>query len=428
MFWTVRSGHFIAYLGCVIILLALAFEPFSQQLLHFGERVITVPGTQSSVSFSTAYDFQSDGVDGVSAVIVGPRDNPMTAAAVNGVYDVVKDPPFDCPGSTCGYPTFTTFGVCSECTDITKTITKKLLNSTWQQIYSFTTPGNLTMLASASTDAHSGFKHTLTNATAKALNPAFAGLGMPVHTAIIRFPDDQEDGRSTMQNWLDTMQAYECTISFCGRRYSGWNTTNGTLSRGQEDIIKLNNSDVPVADAPWYRTLAPLDPAESLGANAINNSFQISYLDGENIESILSSIFTITNSLPSNQQIGASALYNSLDVIATMDNVAKGMSYHMMSGPNSTTIHGEVFSTQAYMTVHWPWITPLVAVVVASTFCLITVIFLTRKTNQLVWKSSLTPLLLPDVSYMLTSSGGKPTHDQSQMRSRTMTITKHLTR
>ncbi|KAJ8132249.1 hypothetical protein O1611_g1381 [Lasiodiplodia mahajangana] len=67
MFWTVRSGHFIAYVGCVVILLALAFEPFSQQLLHFEERVITVPGTQSSVSFSTAYDFQDHGVDGVSA-------------------------------------------------------------------------------------------------------------------------------------------------------------------------------------------------------------------------------------------------------------------------------------------------------------------------------------------------------------------------
>ncbi|KAI0466553.1 hypothetical protein F4859DRAFT_507332 [Xylaria cf. heliscus] len=429
MFWTVRSGHFIAYLGCFVILLGLAFEPFSQQLLHFGERVITVSGTQSSVSFSTAYDFQNRGVDGASAVIVGPRDNPMTAAAVNGVYDVVKDPPFDCPGSMCSYPTITTFGVCSECTDITKTITKKLLNSTFQQIYSFTTPSNLTMQASASTDAHSGFKHTLTNATAKALNPAFAGLGMPVQAGVIRFPDNGDDSRSTMENWMDNMQAYECTISFCGRQYSGWNTTNGTISRGEEHIIKLNNSDVPAADAPWYRVLAPLDPTESLGTDAVNNSFLINYLDGENIDAILESVFTISNKLPANQQIGAAALYSSPDVIATMDNIARGMSYRMLSGPNSTTAHGEVYSTQAYMTVHWPWITPLAAVVATSTFCLISVIFMTRWRKQLVWKSSLTPLLLPDVSYMLTSSGERPIdYNASQMRSRTTTITRNLSR
>ncbi|KAI0453824.1 hypothetical protein F5B21DRAFT_515102 [Xylaria acuta] len=428
MFWKVRSGHFIAYLGCVVILVALAFEPFSQQLLHFEERVITIPNTQSSVSFSTAYDFQNDGVDGVSAVIVGPRDNQMTAAAVNGVYDVVKDPPFDCPGSTCSYPTFTTFGVCSECADITKTIIKQRLNATYQ-LYSFTTPGNLTMQASALLDTHSGFKHTLTNATTRTLNSAFSGLGMPLQAGIIRFPDEQDDGnRSTLENWMDTMQAYECTISFCGRQYLGWNTTNGTLSRGEEHTIKLNNSDVPAADAPWYRLLAPLDPTDSLGAGVANNSFRINYLDGENIDSILSSMFTISNQLPANQQIGAAALYSSPDIIATMDNVAKGISYRMMSGPNSTTIHGEVYTTQAYMKVVWPWITPLVAAVVASAFCLIVVILITHQMKQVVWKSSLTPLLLPDVSHMLTTSGGEPVDNHSQMRSRTTTIAKHLTR
>ncbi|KAI1747708.1 hypothetical protein F4782DRAFT_543322 [Xylaria castorea] len=430
MFFKVRSGHFIAYLGCVVILLALAFEPFSQQLLHFVERVVIIDGTQSSVSFSAAYDFQGHGVDGASNVIVSPRDNPMTAAAVNGVYDVVKDPPFDCPGSACTYPTFTTFGVCSECADITKTIVVKRLNATYQ-LYSFTTPSNLTMQASALSDAHSGFKHTLTNATAKSLNSGFAGLGMPVRAGIIRFPDDQGGSRSTAQNWMNTMQAYECTISFCGRQYSGWNMTNGTLSKGEENIIKLNNSDVagaPIIGGQSYRVLAPLDPTQSLGDYAANNSFLINYLDGENMESILSSIFTVSNQVPTTQQIGASALYSSPDIIATMDNVARGMSYRMMSGPNSTTVHGDVSATLAYMEVHWAWITLLVSIVVVSAACLTAAMWMTYKKKQLIWKSSLKPLLLPDVSYMLTGSGEEPMDSQSQMRSRTMTIARHLTR
>ncbi|KAI1733682.1 hypothetical protein F4680DRAFT_462947 [Xylaria scruposa] len=428
MFFKVRSGHFIAYLGCVIILLALAFEPFSQQLLHFVERVVIVDGTQSSVSFSTAYDYQFDGVDGASEVIVGPRDNPMTAAAVNGVYDVVKDPPFVCPGTTCTYPTFTTLGLCSECADITKTIAVKRLNATYQ-LYSFTTPNNLTLQASALSDAHSGFKHTLTNATARTLNSAFAGLGIPVRTGIIRFPDTQSDGsRSNSQNWMKTMQAYECTISYCGRQYSGWNVTNGTISQGEEKIIKLNNTDDPTKSTGLYRLLKPLDPTESLGDFAANNSFLINFLDGENMDSILSSIFTISNQVPTTQQIGASALYASPDVIKTMDNVARGMSYHMMAGPNSTMVYGDVFATLAYMEVHWPWITLLVAIVVVSAACLTAAMWMTYKERQLIWKSSLKPLLLPDVSYMLTGSGEEPMDNQLHMRARTTTIARHLTK
>jgi hypothetical protein len=359
--------------------------------------------------------------------IVGPRDNPMTAATVNGVYNVVKDPPFSCPGSTCSYPTFTTFGICSECDDITSTIKKTRLNTTWGELWAFRTPSNLTLQASAASDAHSGFRHTLINATADYVNSEFAGLGMPVRTSIIRFPDDESTGRSNMSNWMDTMQAYECILSFCGRRYVNWNTTNGTLSRGEEQIIKLNNSDIPAEGEPWFRVLAPLDPSESLGTSDGNNSFRVNYLDGENIATILASVFT-SGQIPSGQQIGAVALYSSPDIIATMDNVAKGMSYRMMSGPNSTTVYGEVYSTQTYIRVRWPWITLLVALDVASSFCLIAAIIMTRQTKQRIWKSSLAPFLLSDISYPLTSASKRPFGGYEQRQSRSRTIASHLSR
>lgn len=69
LFWTVRSSSVIVYIGCIATLLALAFEPFSQQLLHYAQRAVAYPDRNSSVSYSTAYDFQSHGVDGASAVI-----------------------------------------------------------------------------------------------------------------------------------------------------------------------------------------------------------------------------------------------------------------------------------------------------------------------------------------------------------------------
>ncbi|KAI0160636.1 hypothetical protein GGR57DRAFT_499313 [Xylariaceae sp. FL1272] len=426
IFWTVRSASFVTYIACLAILLSLAFEPFSQQLLHYAERNITVPGVQSSVSYSKAYDYGSEGVDGASAIIVLPRDNGMTAAVVNGIYGVAKDPPFACAGASCSYPDFTTFGVCSECLDVTSATSKKQVNISFGEAWSLTTPNNLSMQASAYVDAHSGFGHTTINATSRSLNSGFAGLGMPMNTSIIRF---QDKNGTTIENWLDTMEAYQCVISYCARRFVNWKTV-GSNTTGEQQIIKLNNSDVPAYGAPWYRVLAPLDPADSLDTGTANNSFTINYLDGENLAEILSSVFSVSNELSSAQQVGAGALYTSSDIIASVDNMAKDVSYHMMSSPgNSTTTYGDVYATETYMRVRWPWIALLVIIAVAAAFCLITVIILTSRGRQVTWKSSLTPLLMSDIAYPLTTRAGKASGaDYMQLQSRTRTIASHLTR
>ncbi|KAI1264828.1 hypothetical protein F5Y18DRAFT_68359 [Xylariaceae sp. FL1019] len=426
IFWTVRSSFFVTYIACLAVLLSLAFEPFSQQLLHYAERKITVAGVQSSVSYCKAYDYGAEGVDGASNVIIRPRDNGMTAAVVNGIYGVAKDPPFVCSGASCSYPNFTTFGVCSECLDVTSTTSKKQLNISFGEAWTITTPNNLSMQASAFVDAHSGFGHTTINSTSKVLNSEFAGLGMPMNTSIIRFLDNND---TTIENWLDAMEAYQCVISYCARRFVNWQTV-GSNTTGEQQIIKLNNSDVPAYNAPWNRVLAPLDPKDSLDTGTVNNSFTINYLDGENLANILSSVFSLSNEATSAQQVGAGALYSSSDVIASVDNMAKDVSYHMMSSPNnSTTTHGDIYATETYMRVRWQWISLLVIIAVSAAFCLITVIILTSQGRQVTWKSSLTPLLMSDVAYPLTTgaerAGGG---DYMQLQARTRTIASHLTR
>ncbi|KAI1435306.1 hypothetical protein GGR50DRAFT_657839 [Xylaria sp. CBS 124048] len=423
MFWVVRSASLVAYLGCLTVILALAFEPFSQQLLHFDERNVAYPDKQSSVSYSTMYDFGDQGVDGVSAVIVGPRDNPMTAAIVNGIYDVVKDPPFDCPGSNCGFPNFTTFGVSSECDDVSSSIVKTKIKDTFEQIWSFRTPGNLTMEATMGDDPHNGLYYTHANSTLRSLS---FGLGMPVKIAIIRFLGEPYTDQFTWDNWVDTVQAYECTLSLCGRQFTNWNTTNGTLSHGEERIIKLNQTTTTFKDDPRFRVFTPLDPSDSLGTGDGNNSYVINYQDSGNMDKILVSIFENTDTvLVGNDQIGPTALYSSPDIKATMDNIAKGMSYRMMSGPNMTTIHGEVYTEATYIQVRWPWVALPAALTVASSICLIAVIIMARQARQLIWKSSLMPLLLPEAS---TDANEGSLNDSTGLLSRTETIVSHLTK
>ncbi|KAI1421968.1 hypothetical protein F5Y12DRAFT_717832 [Xylaria sp. FL1777] len=199
----------------ILCVLALAFKPFSQQLLRFDERVIAYPEQQSSVPFSTVYDFGGQDVDGASAVIgkITPASyirSRYMAVTVNGVYAVRYS-----EGSTIQLSDFHHPERCSECEDITSTIKKTGENVAFGQLWSFCTPSNLTLEASVVSDAHSGFSHTLSNATSDAVHAEFTELRIPIRITIIQFPNNQSTDRSKMENWMDTVPAYECKFSFC---------------------------------------------------------------------------------------------------------------------------------------------------------------------------------------------------------------------
>jgi hypothetical protein len=53
---SVKTGLPIAYIGCIVTILAIAIDPFAQQILQFVELERQVPGLVSSVPLSKAYD------------------------------------------------------------------------------------------------------------------------------------------------------------------------------------------------------------------------------------------------------------------------------------------------------------------------------------------------------------------------------------
>ena len=63
--WLARRPSFLAYFGVVVIVCAVGFDPFTQQLLSFADRPIVTPGLQSSVQRSQIYD---NGVEGTAVV------------------------------------------------------------------------------------------------------------------------------------------------------------------------------------------------------------------------------------------------------------------------------------------------------------------------------------------------------------------------
>ena len=62
--WSLQSAHFVSYIGCMITIVALAFESFYEQLLSFEQLDTQQSGLQSSVLRSHVYDLNATGTTG----------------------------------------------------------------------------------------------------------------------------------------------------------------------------------------------------------------------------------------------------------------------------------------------------------------------------------------------------------------------------
>ncbi|PSR99076.1 hypothetical protein BD289DRAFT_479663 [Coniella lustricola] len=407
-FWLGRQSSVLAYVSSLIIICSLAVSPLSQQILSYPQRSTLVTGIYSSVPRSQAYDYQDKGVSGVSGVISSLRDGALEAAAISGLYDLVRSPPFACPGSNCTYPAFTTLGIASSCTDVTTT-TEQFCNNnaTYPELQcNYTLPGGidgygLNLSSYGLTSAHSGWSHTIINTTTiipMDYDTSFNTSSPLVQIGIIMFNDSDISAANfeVSTEWESTLQATVCEFSLVAQSYSNSTSINGTIQPGSIKSWPLTSD---MGGALWNMTVQD----EDFPGNRI---FTINYFDFEYIIQVLELFDTTTSSMSY-----ADALYYSGDVPATMQNIATGMSYHMLSGPNATTVTGDVFAIEAYIQVNRAWIILTIILSCSSALVLIAVIVQTHKAKVRPWKSKLDPLLY---GFVLPSKGEESPHTWSE--------------
>lgn len=195
--------------------------------------------------------------------------------------------------------------------------------------------------------------------------------------AMIRFADD---ARATETQWQDTLTAYECNYDACAKAYLGWRVANGAVVPGTIQESQLNLTGVgPVIP---FTTLERGFPG--------NTTYEINLFDLRVMVKALSEVYNPGS--PGSDSFAA-ALYNSPNLTRTVENIATGMSYRMLSGPNATAVTGEVFAVQTYMRTHWAWLSLAATLEVLTILFLLVVIFATSRARQQAWKSSLAPLL-----------------------------------
>ncbi|KAK8133807.1 hypothetical protein PG984_005819 [Apiospora sp. TS-2023a] len=210
------------------------------------------------------------------------------------------------------------------------------------------------------------------------------------------------------------MKVHECTYTLTAVEYTNWSVINGIITPGLMKTYPLN-----LTHSRGLYEYTVLDPAFPY-----NSTFMISFTDKRNIREILEEAFVpaSTGSVLLNVP-----LYNSPDIPMTMTNVSMAMSWRMLSGPNATVTRVPVLEPQTVITVRWVWISLPAVLVFTMCLFLLVIIYQTHHAQHLIWKSSLTPLLLSQESYPMSRAGQKPLWTRSYLKMRTAVITNHLT-
>lgn len=334
----------------------------------------------------------------------------------------------NCPGSLCAYPTFVSIGVASTCQDVTAVARENCTierTGIANEDCTYTKPGGFNISASMSQAVMFGFLHTLFNSSTKPLTSQYGATLLEFGVA--RLP-------SETTSWKEGKLIYECKFELSAEEYTGWNVTNGTVYPGSATAYPVSYSEHNPTDGvgmmAWYTASDP--------AFAHDKRFGINTLDSTHASKIFIAAISADAADQSNrgsQGVQAYladsvnlALYNSLDIPATMANISSAVSYRMLTGPNATTTDVPVFNQDVVIVIRWAWISLPAALVLFTCLFLLAIVYRTHRAEHLIWKSSLTPLLLSKESYPMSSAGEKPFWTRSYLQTRTAVIVNHLTK
>ncbi|KAK8108302.1 uncharacterized protein PG998_010315 [Apiospora kogelbergensis] len=408
-FFTRPTKSLMPYLGCIITLAAIATDPFAQQILSFGKHLALADGVHSELRTSQyVYSWNEDAIISLERATRLSLDNEPQL------------PNLSCTGFLCKYPPFASLGVASECQDVARRSQRVCYPYETGRNCTFTTPIGFqlqTWQMAYNASLLPDYNNTVASISTYNYSNLFEG-GPLQRLAILMAP-------IVYYNQSNDSQIFECTIKLYAIEYTKWNTTYGIINPGRTKTFPpayLRGTVAPDAmDDDDLANFTVTDP----GFN-YQRKFGITSLNILSIVDILDANL-IVNEWSDWGDTAYAFLSNSHDIPATVNRVTAGLSYQMIDGPNATVTPVPVWNDVITITVHWAWISLPVTLVLAACLFLLVIVYQTHHAGHLIWKSSLTPLLLLQESYPLLSAGDKPVWTQFYLKKRTAVIANHLT-
>ena len=123
LLWKMR-GHHLVTVGAVLIVLLLAFDTFSQQILQIKFRSVISTSPDATGAFNRSESYLLTPKVEQNLTGVPDIDYSMKAGTFNALFgSKIADLPIYCPTGNCTWPIIPTLGMCGGCTNVTDRLT-----------------------------------------------------------------------------------------------------------------------------------------------------------------------------------------------------------------------------------------------------------------------------------------------------------------
>ncbi|ORY17431.1 hypothetical protein BCR34DRAFT_474758 [Clohesyomyces aquaticus] len=424
-------GRSLAALGALVTLLALALDPFFQQLASFPDRWTL----QGSSGIPRAQNFAPHiGQLYRKGLLSATADTDMQPVVEKFLFDNGTQPimfgngtrpssiPISCPTSNCTWPPYESLGVCSTCEDVSDVLTWACLHAPvdWYEIPdTFADAPNGTMCGyfvnttdPVTTKLLSGYIVSMDDsAYSDAVGQALIMRTLPLTTTAkrkrlysngsINFSDIRNpivdfifttasDGPASVYR-NETPMAIECILSWCVKTI--------------RSSYYLANYEEEVVDVVYNRTQGPSPWVSNFYNDSAGIGYDVYYLENPTILGPGEELYGVNNRthfnvvhifdqfLPSwtsvkdvsaTPQMGVS-VYSTLgpyhrtmnfnpwlhpnNITKHLDRLASAMTNVLRSSPNTEMISGLAFNRETFVSVEWAWISvPLLVLILCGAF------------------------------------------------------------
>ncbi|KAL8828506.1 MAG: hypothetical protein Q9191_002545 [Dirinaria sp. TL-2023a] len=429
LLWGFRV-RYIASVGAIITILALAVDPTVQQMVSIRseQRNSTVPASLGRAQSFLQY--------GPGSGYTWPPSSPtsgMLGAIYSGIFFGVQDSNAaavsldmnpSCATGNCTFPPFQSLATCSTCEDVSQALVRTCPSSNDSSYCQFSLPNGLKMNKTDLADdllgpvATSGYLSQLEN-SAQYGNTFFTFTRIrALH------PEDEVNYISTLNN----VSATQCLLYWCVNTYKA-QVTSGQLSEEVKGSWYSNTTEW------WFDRRGAMNderidlippPLANHTNSTANPNFTVGYLPSLGITEFLAPKLTLSNSYapgPDGSSFGpdetnnASSFTNSQDLLrifrdSDMDrlfeNLAKSMTRNIRDANSSNQANfdgyigpllgvgpanGTASYDYIYVSVRWGWLTLSAALVLLTIMFLVLTIAQSTRHDVAPWKSSPVPLL-----------------------------------
>lgn len=464
------KGRGLAVFGALLMIVAMAADPFTQQIVQYYSCSTIVDGEISSIPFSNNY---TDGTMG------RPSGNPaLDSQMQSAVYVGLLDPPanvsgsitFDCRTGNCTFPstgdgaTFMSLSMHAQCTDISSNISYSINKTRYDNDDS-----NVTTTYEFAT--LEGYDMSLKNGSAYVMQTGVIYADGWPSKFMTKFAFLMVNTSHAISTGLNTStQAFECEFFPAVTTY-GANITNAILvehvleiqpmdvwavSFGTHSLLTVNKT---IRGGEWHECQSATSPSEENNLPIVDLPMAPGPFDGsgasmeeltnKSSETSVYANWTVwwpqdcvywlpyvsTQSLSANlaQFLGNETLFldpwtgratgdlwsinlwnNGSATLDSVQNAMRGLADSMtarwrMGDSISNTVgpaRGTVWENQTCVHVNWSWITLPAALLLLTTVFLLLTIIQTNVNKGLVWKSSMLAVFFNGLSEETRNSLG----------------------